>query len=29
MLATKTGKELANAIPEAKWEINYIHNDPY
>ena len=22
-------KELAKEIPGAKWEINYIHNDPY
>ena len=22
-------KELAKEIPEAKWDINYIHNDPY
>jgi hypothetical protein len=22
-------KELAELIPEAKWEINSIHNDPY
>jgi len=22
-------KEIAKEIPEAKWEINYIHNDPY
>jgi hypothetical protein len=22
-------KELAKEIPEAKWEISYIHNDPY
>jgi hypothetical protein len=22
-------KELAKKIPEAKWEINYIPNDPY
>jgi hypothetical protein len=22
-------KELAKTIPEAKWEFNYIHNDPY
>jgi hypothetical protein len=22
-------KELAKEIPEAKWEINYICNDPY
>ena len=22
-------KELAKEIPKAKWEINYIHNDPY
>jgi len=22
-------KELAKEFPEAKWEINYIHNDPY
>jgi hypothetical protein len=22
-------KDLAKEIPEAKWEINCIHNDPY